>query len=251
MKLDTIHRTGLHDGELILVNESNPLKEQNENLSEHLCEVAENVLLNQTAAFQLTKLMNEVKGRKKIIPVSAWRSRREQEQIYTQTEQEKGHDFTQKYVATPGCSEHQTGLAIDMALNDGPVDFIRPAFPYWGIAQEFRDKAPSFGFIERYQKGKEHITGIGHEPWHFRYVGIPHAEIITEYSFVLEEYHDFLAQFANTKTPFCYQAKRRNFKVFYLGTDAYYSGFYPIVANAKTSISGNNRDGFVITEWGE
>lgn len=77
-------------------------------------------------------------------------------------------------------SEHQTGLAIDLAENKEQIDFICPHFPYTGICGEFRAAAPRFGFIERYVSGKEQITGIGAEPWHFRYVGYPHSVIMAE-----------------------------------------------------------------------
>ncbi len=103
-------------------------------------------------------------------------------------------DFTRQYVAIPGCSEHETGLAIDLALDTGgEIDFIRPYFPYDGICSEFRARAAEFGFIERYPSGKEHITRIAAEPWHFRYVGAAHAVYLAAHGLTLEEYIDSLA----------------------------------------------------------
>ena len=81
-------------------------------------------------------------------------------------------------MALPGCSEHQTGLAIDLGKAAGYIDFIRPAFPYDGVCGRFRRLAARYGFIERYQRGKEEVTGISAEPWHFRYVGAPHAQLM-------------------------------------------------------------------------
>ena len=101
---------------------------------------------------------------------------------------DNGPAFTEQFVARPGHSEHQTGLAIDLGLRQQSIDFIRPEFPYEGICQQFRQQAPSFGFIERYPKGKERITGIAHEPWHFRYVGTPHSERMAGLGLTLEEY---------------------------------------------------------------
>ena len=95
---------------------------------------------------------------------------------------------TRKFVAYPGCSEHQTGLAIDLGANLPEIDFICPEFPDTGIFGKFREKAADFGFIERYPKGKEAVTGIGAEPWHFRYVGVPHAAVMKAGGLVLEEY---------------------------------------------------------------
>lgn len=72
-----------------------------------------------------------------------------------------------------GCSEHETGLAIDLALAGEEPDFIRPPFPDRGICRRFRQRCADFGFVLRYPAGKETVTGIAHEPWHFRYVGVP------------------------------------------------------------------------------
>ena len=101
---------------------------------------------------------------------------------------ENGREFTEQYVARPGCSEHQTGLAIDLGLRLPEIDFIRPYFPYDGLAGRFRQLAAEYGFVERYPQGKEAVCGIAHEPWHFRYVGRPHALIMQKRGLTLEEY---------------------------------------------------------------
>ncbi len=75
-------------------------------------------------------------------------------------------------------------MAIDLALNEGNIDFICPKFPYYGICQNFRNIAPKYGFIERYKDEKKAITKISKEEWHFRYVGYPHSKIITEKEYV-------------------------------------------------------------------
>ena len=146
------------------------------------------ILLEREAVCALSRIMEPLGGWEFIVPVSGWRSLEEQLEIYAKSLQENGPEFTAKFVAIPGHSEHQTGLAIDLGLRQPDIDFIRPAFPYEGICQKFRELAPAFGFIERYPAGKEHITGIAHEPWHFRYVGTPHSEIMTFKGLTLEEY---------------------------------------------------------------
>lgn len=112
----------------------------------------------------------------------------EQEKLYQNALTESGPQFTEQYVALPGHSEHQTGLAIDLGLRQPEIDLIRPAFPYEGICQKFRELAPLYGFVERYPENKEAVTGIAHEPWHFRYVGCPHAQCMTGLGLTLEEY---------------------------------------------------------------
>ena len=89
-------------------------------------------------------------------------------------------------VTPPGTSEHQTGLALDIltgsytAMDDG---FGETAEGIW-----LNDNSYKYGFILRYPKGKEDITGIIYEPWHFRYVGKEYAEQITDLQVCLEEF---------------------------------------------------------------
>ena len=64
-----------------------------------------------------------------IVPVSGYRPRAEQQAIWEDALAEHGKAFTETYVARPGCSEHQTGLAIDLGENGPEVDFLCPAFP--------------------------------------------------------------------------------------------------------------------------
>lgn len=146
------------------------------------------ILLEREAVCALSRIMEQLGGWEYIVPVSGWRSLEEQQKIYEESLRENGPELTGKFVAMPGHSEHQTGLAIDLGLRQPEIDFIRPAFPYEGICQKFRELAPAYGFIERYPKGKEQITGIAHEPWHFRYVNTPHSEIMTSKGLTLEEY---------------------------------------------------------------
>ncbi|MBQ8255017.1 MAG: M15 family metallopeptidase [Clostridia bacterium] len=85
------------------------------------------------------------------------------------------------YSARPGTSDHQTGLTIDFdPLNESFEDL--KAFAY------MRDNAYKFGFILRYPKGKENITGYKYEPWHWRFVGRDAATYIYEHGITLEEY---------------------------------------------------------------
>lgn len=92
-------------------------------------------------------------------------------------------------LALPGESEHQTGLAVDFGKkgdDDVSYDFIRSKQSVW-----LERSAHRFGFILRYPRLKEHITGIAFEPWHYRYVGVESACIIRENGICLEEFLDF------------------------------------------------------------
>lgn len=174
-------------GYLILVNASHPLLVPAEGLVP-VDRRRPDILLQWEAAKALGEALAYIGAGDGIIPVSGYRSRAEQAAIYESSLRENGPAFTKKYVALPGCSEHETGLAIDLGLNRGEIDFLRPDFPYKGICQRFREAAPRFGFIQRYAADKEAVTGIAHEPWHFRYVGRPHAMVMAEKGLALEEY---------------------------------------------------------------
>ena len=143
--------------------------------------------LERTAARALRGLVSAVGGDGLVLAVSGFRGRGEQAAIWDEAVAENGVAFARSYVARPGCSEHETGLAVDVTLATEPYDFIRPSFPDEGIGREFRRSAARFGFIERYRAGEEPVTGIAAEPWHFRYVGA-HAPVIEQLDLPLEAY---------------------------------------------------------------
>lgn len=92
--------------------------------------------------------------------------------------------ITATYSARPGTSEHQTGLCCDMHnLGAADVAFARKEAYTW-----LTENAWKFGFILRFPQGKEDITGISFEPWHYRYVGRYHAKAIHDAGLCLEEY---------------------------------------------------------------
>jgi len=196
----------------------------------------------------LLQLLKLISCNNEIVPVSGYRSRNEQEQIYNQSLLENGKAFTERYVALPDRSEHQTGLAIDLARNANEIDFICPDFPYTGIYGTFRQNAVKYGFIERYQKDKESITGISYEPWHFRYVGYPHSQIIQDNNLSLEEYILFIKDYPYGEKHFRIQEMSREIEVSYVPV-GFDTTTIEVPEDNCFQISGNNVDGFVITIW--
>ena len=250
MKTLVIPEKSVHAGTLILVNLQYPYHAGNAEYS--LAPVGadgSNVLLERRASVLLSELMNDIDGWTRISAVSGWRSEREQRDIYDQSLRENGTAFTEQFVAKPNHSEHQTGLAIDLGLKKADIDFIRPDFPYSGICQSFREKAINYGFIERYPKGKQAITRIAQEPWHFRYVGVPHAAIMAELGLALEEYHAFLKQYPYGKRCFEYRNGNQNVAISYVAATSGTNAKLEIEADIPYTVSGNNADGFVLTEW--
>lgn len=239
----------IHSGSLILVNREFGLVGQSVNELLPICEDFSRIKLQHRASVLLSKLMDEIQGWNRIVPVSGWRSFQEQQAIWDATREESGLEFTKKYVAQPGHSEHQTGLAIDLGLKQDKIDFICPEFPYHGICQIFRRRAAEYGFIERYPAGKEPITGIGHEPWHFRYVGVPHAQVMERNELTLEEYITFIKQFPYGEKRLSIQLGAQELFVSYLKADLSNGTELNIDERAPYSLSGNNADGFILTEW--
>ena len=150
MKTVVISRAAVHTGSLILVNPAHPVR--NIPLREELqppFDSAPQILLQRRAAVMLRCLTADIGAEKKILPVSGYRTGREQQKLYAETMAEKGEDFTRKFVAIPGCSEHETGLAVDLAEKGPEIDFIRPSFPDTGLCGTFRRRAAAYGFIQR------------------------------------------------------------------------------------------------------
>lgn len=173
MRTVSIPREQIFQGPLVLVNRAHPLHEKERSALTSVDPYHPDILLESRARQLLSACIQKAGGQREIVPVSGWRSQQEQQRIWDDSMAEHGETFTRQYVALPGCSEHQTGLAIDLGKAAGYIDFIRPAFPYDGVCGRFRRLAARYGFIERYQRGKEEVTGISAEPWHFRYVGRP------------------------------------------------------------------------------
>lgn len=241
----------IHSGSLVLVNRAHGFVDGGQAAPVPVRGPRSSIKLQRRAAASLSKLMADIGGWDRIVLVSGWRSLEEQQRIWDATLAESGLAFTQQYVAVPGHSEHQTGLAVDLGLKRESLDPVCPKFPYSGICQTFRQAAARYGFIERYPAGKEAITGIGHEPWHFRYVGAPHAAIMADNDLTLEEYIAFIRQCPYGRDACRIRSHGRAVRVSYLRAEQRGSTRLEIDGSAPYAISGNNTDGFVITEWGQ
>ncbi len=243
-----LEKEWIYHGNLLLVNKNYSLKNPKVEGLIAVDKKFPDILMKSEAVDMLQQTLNKIGSGNKIVPVSGYRSLEEQTMIYRDSLRDNGEEFTKKFVALPNESEHQTGLAIDLALNKEDIDFICPDFPYEGICQQFRETAPDFGFILRYIKEKQGITGISHEPWHFRYVGYPHSKIITQKQIAFEEYIEFIKQFDNKNMYIYKQGSETEIHIYYVPVD---------INKTKTinlpkmpyQISGNNVDGIIVTVW--
>ena len=222
--------SAVRPGPLALVNREHPLPGGFTVTLAPPVEAAPDILLEAQAARMLAACLAAIGAGGRIVPVSGWRSHAEQKQIWDDTLAKEGEAFTRAYVAWPGCSEHESGLAIDLAEAAEEIDFIRPAFPYDGICGAFRRAAAQYGFIERYRADKTALTGIAAEPWHFRYVG----------GLCLEEYIALLAEGPLT----CTLSNGRRATVRRVAAGA----ALPPAAGLR-QLSGDNAGGLILTDW--
>lgn len=205
-------------GDLILVNAQHGIEPAREGLTDVLENAASDGI---QVSESLAKPLNEWLTGSGIRVASGFRTLAQEQDLYA-----AGADGTMN---SPGHSEHQTGLCVDLEADSG-VD--QTALVY----------AWEYGFVRRYPADKSGITGIRSDVSHFRYVGLPHSGIMKDYNLCLEEY-------LNTLKAYPYDGE--HLKVEYLETS--YEIYYceglqvPVPIDREYTISGNNMDGFIVT----
>ncbi len=119
-----------------------------------------------------------------IIGISGYRSYQTQKNLYNRYLQKDPQNVVDSYSARPGHSEHQTGLAIDVSSNNPNI----LTFEMSSSFKWMKENAHHYGYILRYLKGKEDITGYKYEPWHYRYVGKEIATLLYQTGMTYDEY---------------------------------------------------------------
>lgn len=138
--------------------------------------------VNPTASAALKQLQQAAANAGHNIPlISGFRSYSRQQTLYNNYVARDGQALADTYSARPGHSEHQTGLAFDVGKLDNNYGST-PAGTW------LKENCHKYGFIIRYPKGKESITGYQYEPWHIRYLGVEYATKIMNQNITLEEY---------------------------------------------------------------
>ncbi len=146
--------------------------------------------MRKEAAVALEKLFEAAKNDEMhLFAVSGYRSYSAQLAVFNSQVNKWGKDKANETVAIPGQSEHQTGLAMDISSQSNNLH-LTESFGETPEGNWVRENAHKYGFIIRYPKGKEEITGYQYEPWHLRYVGVKIATQIYENQLTLEEYFD-------------------------------------------------------------
>jgi zinc D-Ala-D-Ala carboxypeptidase len=118
---------------------------------------------------------------------SGYRSYATQTAVFSNYVKRDGYEKARTYSAIPGTSEHQTGLSIDVSGSSGYCA-ISSCFANTKEAKWIEKNSANFGYIIRYPKGKEHVTGYKYEPWHIRYIGAYIAKDMKARGLTIEEY---------------------------------------------------------------
>lgn len=143
--------------------------------------------------FEAMQKAAEALGLRKIIVDSGYRPYEYQQVIFDKSVAEKGLEETLRLVSLPGSSEHQTGLAIDIAYMDNGI-YIEKTSDEDPEIKWLKENAYKFGFILRYPEGKEDVTNIQYERWHYRFVGVEMATILYAEGITLDEYYERVEQ---------------------------------------------------------
>jgi zinc D-Ala-D-Ala carboxypeptidase len=229
----------IHQGNLLLVNQEYPVHPKSvksdvvnlltqEAMTDGYGLLRNEIYLSEEVSYRFSNMVAaaEKDGVDHFSINSGFRGFEEQTALY----EEMGSD----YALPAGYSEHNLGLSLDVGSTQMKME--EAAEGKW-----IEKHAWKYGFILRYPKDKTDITGILYEPWHIRYVGLPHSAIMKEKNFVLEEYMDYLRE---TKS-FVANVNGEKYSVIY----------YPVPENRKIDvpenkdyeISGNNVDGVIVT----
>lgn len=156
---------------------------------------------------------------------SGYRDEDEQKELYEQMGAQR---------AMPaGHSEHNLGLSLD--IGSSLKEMNKAPEGKW-----LADNAWRYGFIQRYPKDKTDVTGIMYEPWHFRYVGLPHSAVMQEKDLTLEQYLAYLKKHSISTS-----IGGRTYEIFYFPIFKDKSIRVPVTGSYE--ISGNNEDGIIVT----
>lgn len=189
------------------------------------------IVLNENALNSINDWFDKAKdnGFEDFFVSSGYRSFDEQQEIYKNSEDKS-------FVQTAGASEHQSGFAADisvMGIGGNQLDSTKEG--KW-----LAKTAWEFGFILRYPKDKTDITKISFEPWHFRYVGQPHAYFIYENGLCFEEYIEYL----KANDGYSVVLDEISYSVYYCESK---NDIIKIPMNCDYEISSDNTGGFIVT----
>lgn len=249
-ELLTMTEEDLHTGDLILVSNAVPytfpagIEEQlvtvmsEKNLS-YMSKDYETAVLPTTVEHlnEMMKGFTDQGGSVTVMVVAGYRTYDFQQGLFDRSAARNGLEHAKRFVAQPGGSEHHTGYAVDL-WSTTTSDYLEGVGEYKWIT----DNCHEYGFILRYTSEKEEFTQIGPEGWHFRYIGVPHSNLVVENGFCYEEYINYVKQFSFTEEHLFCTVGETEYEIYYVeGMEV------PVPLEGEYTVSGNNLDGFIVT----
>lgn len=246
----------LSKGNLVLVNDENPIHNYSEaslvtigSYMSGICQVKSTELkLTEEAASALREMLQDFNDQQKVHDlsiISCYRDFNAQEALHYQSVVNHTSQEETTFVAKPDRSEHHTGLAIDLGLcyRDGTSG----DYDGEGIYSWINENCYKYGFIVRYDERKKEMTGIGYEPWHLRYVGKVHAQIMQELDLCLEEYEALVKNYRYYTNPGQgITDDMQGYSIYFVPCEGEITHI-PVPRDKAYTISGNNQDGFIVT----
>ena len=151
----------------------------------------ENQMVTSSTFDSFLSMFNDAKKENLTLIInSSYRSYEDQEEIYNFYKDTRGETEANKIAAKPGFSEHQTGMSIDIQTYGSTAS----TFEEFDEFKWLQDNAHKYGFILRYPKDKEYLTGYEYESWHYRYVGVEAATYIYENNITFDEYYAYFVE---------------------------------------------------------
>ncbi|MGE5678172.1 MAG: D-alanyl-D-alanine carboxypeptidase family protein [Pseudomonadota bacterium] len=213
-----------------------------------------NVALDGRAMEQLDGMLEAAynEGVSRLVITSAYRTFEKQTNLFNnktsllsrRMSRKTAMEEASKVVALPGASEHQTGLAVD--VNSEGVGLVRN-FADTTQGKWLADNSWKYGFVVRYPGDKSEITGIIFEPWHIRYVGNVHAEIMKSRNLCLEEYVDYLR---NNDITYFRDSKGNDYLIRYIMKEELNSEdgmALSLTEGSEWSVSECTKDSYILT----
>lgn len=249
--LAEVSEAELQQGLLVLVNQ--------ENAWEGTAEGFVQVFANKTGSYSvkdktvyvhaaMMQALNDMmdaflaeNGSSLLIVTSGYRDEVLQKSLYDASASANGRAHADRFVAPAGHSEHHTGLAVDLGLYD-TASGIYDDFDGTGDYVWFADNAADYGFILRYTAEKETLTGYADEPWHYRYVGLPHAAYIADKDLCLEEYIALVQEHPYDGEHLYIKHDGQRWEVYYCDAGEVY-----VPEGGEYTLSADNTGGCIVT----
>ena len=277
VKFDTITKTAadVAVGDVILVNYR--YKYVFPETEDHLVNIYKNKTSDYAVAYNdylldgdvldvFSRLIADLKkatGDSPILVNSTYRSLEDQQSIYDSYVQSNGEEYAKQYVADPGSSEHHTGKALDLTVRYSDGTYVQ--MKNYEDLDTFVSLCIMNGFVQRYPENKYVFTHINTEPWHYRYVGLPHSYLMFKKNMCLEEYVEFVRDYSADGEMLLLTAEgevsscdkktlpKNGYVVYYVPMGEEDTVLIPVPADAADyNISGDNCGGFIVSvKFGE